>query len=549
MPALPHEYSDDELREAVSKYNWVINPYDMPWSDPHAMEEVYKQIFQHRIETLQRLRESPNRDNDIRWLKEFYRNNKIQFVIDWGVGFDPRRVADGLSSLTPFIPFPKQVAALEYFEWCLKNREDGLCEKSRDGGFTFMACLWSVAAWLFESGFVAGFGSRKEEYVDEKDNPKSIFWRIRKQIQHTPLEFLPSGFMERAHSLNMRIVNPENGSYLTGEAGDNIGRGDRTTLYFVDESAFLERPNLVDAALSATTNCRIDISTSNGPGTVFYQKIIGGDHPVFRLHWTEDPRKDDKWYALQKKKLDAVILAQEVDIDHHASSTDNWIDGTKVTRAAQVDSSSIFPIGPTILGVDAARMGDDEIVVTLRQQRLQYWQKTYRLKTGPELAGIIIDLCEAHPGPVDMIVIELDGPGVSAYDQLKMDETWGPKCRGIHTGAKLSDKRNFNVRARMYRKLGDWFEDEPVCIVNDRKLMAQLSATPYTYKDGKLLLQPKEVVKKKTGSSPDRSDALALTFAVECNTWGDSETSAADQDRNEIPRAAPVFNNQRRRRA
>jgi hypothetical protein len=37
---------------------------------------------------------------------------------------------------------------------------------------------------------------------------------------------------------------------LKGEAGDNIGRGDRTTLYFVDEAAFLQRPLLIDAALA-----------------------------------------------------------------------------------------------------------------------------------------------------------------------------------------------------------------------------------------------------------------------------------------------------------
>ncbi|VEA68118.1 Uncharacterised protein [Serratia plymuthica] len=52
---------------------------------------------------------------------------------------------------------------------------------------------------------------------------------------------------------------------ITG-GGDNIGRGDHTTLYLVDEAAFLQRPLLIDAALSQTTRCRIDLSSVNGVG-------------------------------------------------------------------------------------------------------------------------------------------------------------------------------------------------------------------------------------------------------------------------------------------
>src|SRR5690606_36724248 len=115
---------------------------------------------------------------------------------------------------------------------------------------------------LFHDGLTFGFGARKEEYVDKLGHPKSLFYKARMFMEHLPPEFRRG--WTRDHAPHMRISFPATASVITGEAGDNIGRGDRAAMYFVDEAAFLERPQLVEASLSATTNCRIDISTPNG---------------------------------------------------------------------------------------------------------------------------------------------------------------------------------------------------------------------------------------------------------------------------------------------
>jgi hypothetical protein len=108
-------------------------------------------------------------------------------------------------------------------------------------------------------------------------------------------------------------------SILVGEAGDSIGRGDRTSIFFVDEAAFLEQPENVDAAFSATTNCRIDISTPNGHGNSFARRRHSGKIKVFTMHWRNDPRKGLDWYKKQESELDPVVLADEVNIDYAAS--------------------------------------------------------------------------------------------------------------------------------------------------------------------------------------------------------------------------------------
>ena len=56
-------------------------------------------------------------------------------------------------------------------------------------------------------------------------------------VRGLPREFWPAGFKPDDHMSYMRIVNPQTGASITGEAGDNIGRGGRKLIYFKDESA------------------------------------------------------------------------------------------------------------------------------------------------------------------------------------------------------------------------------------------------------------------------------------------------------------------------
>jgi hypothetical protein len=152
-----------------------------------------------------------------------------------------------------------------------------------------------------------------------------------------------------------------------------------------------------------------------------------------------------------------------------------------------------------------------------------------------------MDLADSHPQPVDQFAIELDGPGVSAYDHLKLNDRHTHKVVGVHTGKRLNDGRNYNLRARMYRRLAEWLDDPPVSIPNDRTLIGQLAATPYTYKNGLLLLRSKREVKQAGAKSPDHADSLALTFAVTCNTWQEYGHRPEDADMYSVPQATPIF--------
>jgi len=479
----------------------------------------YERVYQIRAERLERIRSTPGM---VSGLLEHYKENPVDFINDWGMTFDPRNAEIGLPTTVPFLLFPKQAEFVEWVKDHWRGREDGLAEKSRDMGVSWLCVAIAVWLWRFHAGTVTGFGSRKEEYVDKIGDPKSLFWKIRQFINLLPVEFQPRAYAENRHAAYMRIVNPENGAAIVGEAGDNIGRGNRTSIYFKDESAFYERPDAIDAALSQTSNCKIDVSTPNGNGNPFYRKRHSGKIDVFSFHWTDDPRKGPDWYAKQKASLDPVILAQEVDIDYNASVSDAWIGGDLVVAAQQIGPADVEPVGKWRIGVDAAHYGDDESVIHKRRGRLNLPQVTRRKLDGIQLAGVVEEECralEASSGQIGAIIIELDGPGVSCYDQLKMGR-YADLVHGVHTGARLADDVNYNTRAKMWRSAKEYLQDAPVSMPNDAELRSQIASVKYKYKDGLLLMQSKKEYKAEFGKSPDRADAFVLTFVDAETSWG-----------------------------
>ena len=94
-------------------------------------------------------------------------------------------------------------------------------------------------------------------------------------MEHLPPE-LNGGYVPWRDAPFMRITIPGTGSIITGEYGDDIGRGDRASIYFLDEAAHVERPELIEASLSQTTNCRIDMSSVRGMNNPFAKKRWGG---------------------------------------------------------------------------------------------------------------------------------------------------------------------------------------------------------------------------------------------------------------------------------
>lgn len=197
----------------------------------------YSKLLSERANRLQQIHEDPNLGAGAR---EYYRDKPVEFIEDWCCTFDPRNSNKGLPTLMPFILFPKQKEFVQFLQECLEGNESGLVEKSRDMGATWVCSAFSVWLWLYSEGASVGWGSRKEALVDKIGDPDSIFQKIRMIIKNLPSFLKPRGFDPKKHAFFMKIINPENQATITGEGGDNIGRGGRKLIYFKDEAQPLD---------------------------------------------------------------------------------------------------------------------------------------------------------------------------------------------------------------------------------------------------------------------------------------------------------------------
>lgn len=487
-----------------------VEPVAFSWSKPN-----YDALFQERVERLQRIRESPEL---VPGLRAYYKDHLVEFINDWGCTYDPRHVEIGLPAWVPFVLFDKQKEYLRWLESRWRHREDGLVEKSRDMGVSWLCIAFACWLWLFNDGVVVGFGSRKEIYVDDLNNPSCLFWKARRFIEFLPEEFRPRGWDDKKHAPFMKLLNPETESVIVGEAGDNIGRGARTSIYFVDESAFVEQQDSVDAALSQTTNCKIDVSTPNGAGNAFYRKRKGGRIAVFVFDWRDDPRKSQAWYDTQVAKLDAMVVAAEIDRNYESSVPNAFMDGELVAAAMRRGPADVKPIGGLRVGLDVARFGNDSTVLTFRRGRCCLkqiaWQKLDLVQSAARAHAEIQSFGEKP----EQIAVDTCGIGAGVADTLR---AWYPdrvNARGgrkivvdVNASLRMHDGQHYNLRAFMWAEMRTWVGS--ASLPNDKDLLADLTAQRYFFKGGELLLESKDDATRRGVKSPDRGDSLALTFA------------------------------------
>ncbi len=289
----------------------------------------YDAIFRWRAETLTKLLADPTL---LAASMTYYSCRPAEFIMDWMDTYDPRNTT---RKWMPFVFFAKQVDLVDFFESLDIDQESGITEKARDMGATWVACGYTIWRWLFIPGDAVGWGSRKEALVDKIGDPDSIFEKMRLLLKRLPAVFHPKGFNWARHATYMKFINPVNGSIISGEAGDNIGRGGRKSMYFKDEAAHYERPEKIESALGDNTRVQIDISSVNGLGNVFHRRaehavlwernkvIPPGYVRKFVMDWRDHPLKTQEWYDTRKAKYEREgmlhIFAQEVDRSYSAS--------------------------------------------------------------------------------------------------------------------------------------------------------------------------------------------------------------------------------------
>lgn len=392
--------------------------------------------------------------------------DKVYWFNTWAWTYNPKlvgakdpRTGEKLNPWMPFDLFPRQEELVRWLEDRSRLKEDGHVGKSRDIGFTWVCGGYALHRWLFEDGYKANFGSRKGEYVDRIGDADSIFEKIRLLYRGLPPWMLP----RRMSDNSMLLLNDDRSSAIRGEAGDDMGRGGRSTDYFFDEFAFVERADGVDAASIANSDCRIFGSTVNGMGNLFYRMQADGrlrEDQKFRFHWSDDPRKRDgmvlndvgqlvSWEKHTKKKMEKWKFASEYDIDYAASVEGICIPGSWVEACKKLGTLVKYePPRRGKVGGDVGAGGKGKSVAVARFGALVVTPKSWghgdTIKTAQDMLDYansikFVRQSDKYACTVTEINYDVVGVGKGTQDAFKRKQTT-IATTGINTGTEPSDE-------------------------------------------------------------------------------------------------------------
>lgn len=455
----------------------------------------------------------------------------------WVWTYDPRLLPG--SAVLPFVPWPHQVAYLRWRDDRIENRENGLIEKSRDSGLSWLNIAHQTHRWLFFPGWKGTIASRKESYVDRLGDPDSLLEKTRIILRYLPDWMRPAKYSEGF----LKIINFDNGSTLTGETGHEIGRGGRSSAVDIDEAAFLEQADRIDAAVSQNAQVVFWTSTPKGKANLFAKKRFSGRVQVFRFHWTDDPRKNKDWYEKEKARLEPVVLAQEIDIDYDASDPDSYILSKWVAASDSLEMPECY--SHKIAGLDIGLSGDRTVLVVRQGSNVIFCESWRGLDT-TQSAFKAVEICRNQK--ISHLIFDADGVGAGVAGTLGAIENLDLKFYPIHGAGKPSNLWWPGERKRSHEKFANRRAEiwgilrqrlikaynlkeslEPVepedaiffapNLPGKLDIQAQLSMPrSRTLTNGKIQLESKREMAMRGIDSPDYADALCYAFAISPQT-------------------------------
>lgn len=303
-------------------------------------------------------------------------------------------------------------------------------------------------------------------------------------------------------------------------------------LYLLDESSGIPDKIIVNLLASMTQgNNRIMLSTNPTRNTGFTADVA--DTP----EWNTIHISGYSSRFTNKQYLDEMVRQYGKDSDRVRINVFGQFPKQSsysiLTREllAELKGNPSAHAGEVVLGLDVASTGADLSVWCVRSGGKVVAIETESSSNVDTLIDRTLGLCEQHG--VERVFVDSTGLGWTIPDLL-CKALQSAEVEGINFGAKSLNERCANMRAFMYSQLADAMKNRDVSFeVNDGELFAELLNTEIVINGhGKYQLPAKDRTRELLGRSPDRADALALTFAtlspffgvkVKGSSWSDKD--------------------------
>jgi phage terminase large subunit len=253
------------------------------------------------------------------------------------------------------------------------------------------------------------------------------------------------------------------------------------------------------------------------PIDIFLRQDAPEDAIVIPVNYTDNP-----WFpaVLEQERLHDLGGDKEEYANVWLGAYER-VGDSQFIPAGMVERAMAFKAEPSrfdevTMGVDVARFGKDETVISVRRGRdaaSEPWIYLRNMDTMQVAARVAAEMDRLGP---DAVFVDVGGVGAGVVDRLRM---MGRSIFAVDSSNSSDGNASVtahNKRAEMWQRMKDWLAQGQVSIPKDPKLEAQLTSIEYKYDTNNAIqLERKDDPRRvKLGlPSPDRADALALTFA------------------------------------
>ena len=318
--------------------------------------------------------------------------------------------------------------------------------------------------------------------------------------------------------ISARTSRAEQPEALAGVHSDNV-------LLVVDEASGVPEQVFEAASGSMSGHNATTILAGNptrSSGTFFesHTRLAGS---WLTLHWSciDSPRVSREFIEEMKTRYGEESNAYRIRVlGEFPLGDDDTIIPLHLAEAAKNRDVAPAPTSRPVWGLDVARFGSDRTVLAKRVgpvvTEVEAWRGLDLMQTCGRVKAQYDGLIPSER-PTE-ILVDVIGLGSGVYDRLR---ELGLPVRSVNVSETpaFGDTYN-NLRTELIFRFRGWLEQRGSRIPNDPELIAEATSIRYSFSStGKMKAESKDDMRRRGLKSPDKADAVFLTFA------GDAATS------------------------
>lgn len=282
-----------------------------------------------------------------------------------------------------------------------------------------------------------------------------------------------------------------------------------------DEASAIPEPVFESAAgsMSGHSACTILIGNPTRNSGLFFRTHheLSSEWKVFHVSCLNSPRVSKDFVKQIADTYGSESNAYRVRVlGEFALRDDDTLIAAELVDSAMSRDIALIESEPLVYGLDVARFGDDRSVLCKRRGNVVIEMKTWQGLDLMQLTGAVVNEAKIDK-PVEMCVDSI-GLGSGVADRLR---ELGYTVRDVNVAeSNAMNPTAAKLRDELWLAIKDWLAKRACKLPKDDELRAELVGPTYTFtSNGRIKVEGKGEMKKRGMRSPDKADALALTFA------------------------------------